>query len=188
MKRTIITVAAVVLLVGATEGWASLVPVNSNSIVQEDIEYYMQTDKSVYDLGEDVDILYRVSNLTEDDVEFIFTYGPIDNTCDWMVDKDQLRIWDNLGRPATAVMTSFNVSPSESFEYTHTWNMTYKNGDDILPGSNNVTGVLGYWISHERYVPVSVSIEVIPEPGSFVLLCGGAGLLRVLTRTRGSSR
>ena len=28
--------------------------VNSNSIVQDDIEYYMQTDKSVYDLGEDV--------------------------------------------------------------------------------------------------------------------------------------
>jgi len=34
--------------------------VNSNSITQNNIEYYMQTDKSVYDLGENVEMLYRV--------------------------------------------------------------------------------------------------------------------------------
>ena len=148
----------------ALAGSAKATLVNSNTVVEDEIEYYVQTDKSVYHLGEDVEILYRGTNLSEDDVEFIFSYGPIDNTCDWMVDKDQLRIWDNLGRPATGVMTSFNLSPSGSFEYTHTWNMTYKNGDDILPGNYNVTGVLGYHPDHDRYVPVSVEITILSEP------------------------
>jgi len=161
MEKIIITIAAVILAMG---GMAVGSAVNSNSIVEDGIEYYMQADKAVYSLGENVQMLYRVTNLSEDEVEFIFTYGPLDNTCDWMVDKDELRIWDNLGRPGTAVMTSFNLSPSTSYEYTHTWNMTYKNGDDILPGNYNVTGVLGYHPDHERYVPVSVQIEIIPEP------------------------
>jgi len=142
-----------------TESWYG----NSNSVVKDGIEYYVQTDKSVYHLGEDVELLYRVSNLSEDDVEFIFSYGPLENTCDWMVDKDQLRMWDNLGRPSTDAFTSFSLSPSESFEYSHTWNMTDKNGDDILPGNYNVTGVLGYRETHDRYVPVSVQIEIIPS-------------------------
>lgn len=137
--------------------------IDSNSIIQEDIEYYIQTDKSVYDLGEDVDVLYRVTNLSDEDVEYKFTYGPIDNTCDWMVDKDELRIWDNLGRGATTVLTSFNLGPSEFYEYTHTWNMTYKNGDNIFPGNHNVTGVLGYPPDHERYVPVSVPITITTD-------------------------
>ena len=37
-------------------------PVNSNSIIKDNIEYYIQTDKSVYKLGEKVEMLYRVTN------------------------------------------------------------------------------------------------------------------------------
>ncbi len=36
--------------------------VNSNSIVKGDIEYYLQTDKAVYEAGETVQKLYRVTN------------------------------------------------------------------------------------------------------------------------------
>jgi hypothetical protein len=50
--------------------------VNSNSIIQDDIEYYIQTDKSVYNLGEDVEMLYRVTNLRSEDVEFYFPNSP----------------------------------------------------------------------------------------------------------------
>ena len=163
---------------------ASIVPakatlVNSNSVVIDNIEYYMQTNKSVYDLGESVEMLYRVTNLRDDDAVFIFSYGPLENTCDWMVDQDELRIWDNLDRPVTFVGTSFSLNPSESYEYTHTWDMTYKNGDNILPGNYTITGVLGYPSNHERYVPVSIQIEIIPEPATLLLL--GAGLVILLT-------
>jgi hypothetical protein len=42
-------------------------PVNWNAIEVNDIEYYIQTDKSVYELGEDVDFLYRVTNLRDEE-------------------------------------------------------------------------------------------------------------------------
>jgi len=158
---------------------AKAILVDSNSIIRDGIEYYIQTDKAVYDLGESVEMLYRVTNLRDDDVDFIFTYGPLDNTCDWLVDKDELRIWDNLDRPVTTVFTSFKLNPSESYEYSHTWDMTYKNGDDILPGNYTITGVLGYPSSHERYVPVSVQTEIIPEPATILFLGLGVLLLKM---------
>ncbi|MBW8041183.1 MAG: hypothetical protein FVQ85_14430 [Planctomycetes bacterium] len=139
---------------------------NSYSIVKDKIEYYMQTDKAAYDVHENVQMLYRVTNVGKKDVEFIFTYGPIDNTCDWMVDKDEIRIWDNLVRPVTWYGTSFNLGPSQSYEYMYMWYMTDKNGVNISTGNYAVTGVLGYPSSHERYVPVSVSIDIIQEPGT----------------------
>ena len=39
---------------------------NSNTIVDDGIEYYVQTDKSVYELGEHTEILYRITNLTNE--------------------------------------------------------------------------------------------------------------------------
>ena len=38
-------------------------------MVKNGIEYYMQTDKSVYEPGEDVEIMYVVTNLTETPTE-----------------------------------------------------------------------------------------------------------------------
>ena len=159
---------------------AKAVLVDSNSIIEDGIEYYIQTDKAVYDLGGNVEILYRVTNLRDDNAHFTFSYGPLDNTCDWMVDQDELRIWDNLDRPVIFVGTSFTLHPSESYEYTHTWDMTYRNGDNILPGNYTITGVLGYPSSHERYIPVSVQIEIIPEPATILLF--GLGVVLVKAR------
>jgi hypothetical protein len=43
--------------------------VDSNSIVEDGIEYYIQTDKAVYDLGGNVEILYRVTNVSTDPID-----------------------------------------------------------------------------------------------------------------------
>jgi hypothetical protein len=51
------------VIVLSCAGMAGATLVNSNSIVQDDIEYYIQTNKAVYDLGENVEMLYRVTNL-----------------------------------------------------------------------------------------------------------------------------
>ncbi|MHC4642200.1 MAG: right-handed parallel beta-helix repeat-containing protein [Planctomycetota bacterium] len=153
---------SLILLVTTTAHTVTTAEVpNANSVVQDDIEYYIQTDKAVYDVGENVEMLYRVTNVGEEYVDFIFTYGPIDNTCDWMVDKEGLRIWDNLGRGIYFVFTSFNLGPSQSYEYTHTWDMTDNDGDYVSLGNYTVTGALGYYPGHERIVPVSVPIEII---------------------------
>lgn len=152
--------------------------VNSNSIIKDNIEYYVQTDKSVYNLGENVEILYRVTNLGSENVTFLFNVGPVDDRCDFMVDRDGERIWDNLGRPVTFAATSFPLAPSESRDFTWLWDMTDLNDNQVVPGNYDVTGVLDYPPSHERYVPVSVRIEIIPEPASLLLL--GMGFLSLL--------
>ncbi len=136
---------------------------DSNSIIRGNIEYYMQTDKSVYNLGENVQMLYRVTNLGDASVMFFFAVGPVNDRCDFMVDKDGERIWDNLNRPSFDAETSFTLRPLGSRSFTWSWDMTDLSGSQILHGNYDVTGVLDYYPSHERYVPVLVQIEVIPK-------------------------
>jgi len=190
MKRAIIVIAAVVAGAGAREARAVTVPVSSNSVVEDGIEYYMQTDKSVYDLGEDVEMLYRVTNLREEDTVFWFSHGPEYRQCDFIVEKDGETIWDTTHWPVTWAMTEFVLEPLESKEYIQLWDMTYNEGwkrgdprgNEVTPGNYDITGVLSYSPSFERYVPVTVQIQVIPEPATFGLI--GIGLASLLTRRR----
>lgn len=142
---------------------ASANSVNSNSIVKNNIEYYLQTDKAVYEKGEIVQILYRVTNLGSEAVTFRFTCGPVTDRCDFMVEKDGRRIWDNLGRPATLALTSLTLDPSASNSFTILWDMTDANDNQIASGDYEVTAVLSsLYLSDDKYVPVSVTITINP--------------------------
>jgi len=66
MKRVVC--AGIVTL--ALAGCAKANLVDSNSIVQDGIKYYLQTDKAVYSLGENVEILYRITNLRDEEWRF----------------------------------------------------------------------------------------------------------------------
>jgi uncharacterized protein YsxB (DUF464 family) len=87
--------------------------VNSNAIVVDGIEYYTQTDKAVYDLGENVEILYRVSNLGIEDITFEFTYQ---QQCSFEVWDAETRIWwwPREGSPGGSF---FTLQPVEFKEY-----------------------------------------------------------------------
>ncbi len=137
--------------------------VNSNSTVKDGIEYYVQTDKAVYEAGETVQILYRVTNLGSEAVTFRFTCGPVTDRCDFMVEKGGQRIWDNLGRPATLALTSFTLDPSGSNSFTIIWDMTDANDNQIVAGGYEVTAALSsLYLSDDKYVPVSVTITITP--------------------------
>ena len=101
-KKTIITI----LIVLCTAAISEATLVNSNSIVQDGIEYYIQTDKAVYDLGENVEILYRVTNLSDEAVMFVFAYQ---QQCFFEIWDDETRIWGwpKLVNPAFSDFTDY---------------------------------------------------------------------------------
>jgi hypothetical protein len=162
--------------------------VDSNSVIRDGVAYYMATDKAVYDLGDEVDMLYRVTNLTDASVAVGTVYGDEE---DWytfrVIMEDGSQVWEYFHFTGVTDRTAYHLGPYQSGQFLTSWNMMNDNGtpglpnDDfpISPGPYNVIGELNL-LNGER-VPVSVSITVIPEPGSSVLFAVGlAGL--ILTR------
>ena len=162
--------AMLVGLVLSMAGIADTAP-DSNSIIKDNIEYYIHTDKSVYDLGEEVEILYRVTNLTDVSVNLgTLLPDPPDNY-DLRIMQGNAQVWWYPYTAITAVIRDFILQPLETKEFQTTWDMMNDNGtpfqeyDDffVTPGSYNVVGEVALSFGYER-VPVSVSIEIIPEP------------------------
>lgn len=157
---------------GGREAKATL---NSNSIIKDNIEYYMQTDKAVYDLGENVEMLYRVTNLGSENITFNF-----DDQVQYcfLVKDNGNTIWDTpkAGFPGGSI---FVLQPNNFKEYSKDWNMLNNQGSSIRPGTYYVTGSLHpvFLIQEDKYAPVSVQVEIIPEPATLGLVgLGLAGL------------
>ena len=64
--------------------------VNSNSIIKDNIEYYIQTDKKEYKLGEIVEVPYKVTNLGSEEVTLNTYQSPEFNI---LIQKDGETIW-----------------------------------------------------------------------------------------------
>jgi hypothetical protein len=192
MKKAIITIGLVSLILGIAP-FAMATP-DSNSIVKDNIEYYMQINKSVYDLGESVEMLYRVTNVGEEIAIFDFPLAEIEQ-CLFTVENEEVRIW---GRRVdfSRVVSRFVLDPGEFKAYTKIWNMTNDNGtespkDDwlISPGTYSVVGRLnltGETYSGDETTRVAVPITVIPEPATFLLF--GTGLLSLFARNKSKNK
>lgn len=169
-KETFKKTLATIVLAGALGcGLASKVEAtsttDSNSIIQDGIEYYMQTDKSVYSLGQDVEILYRVTNLDGNSVDL----AEVINCWFWghliITDIDDTEIWEyhRVVPPCGYIM--LHLEPYESKECQKTWEMTNDNGtferDDDFPIGPGVYNIMGELEAPGGRVPVSVSINVV---------------------------
>ncbi|MHC4132358.1 MAG: PEP-CTERM sorting domain-containing protein [Planctomycetota bacterium] len=182
MKTTII-IASVILGI-STISKANLV--NSNSIIQDGVEYYIQTDKAVYDLGvdEDVDIFYSVTNLTDQSISLGWVIVDPPAYYDFRVKQGTDQIWKYPYMSVVPTTIQFILDPWETKEFQTVWNMMNDNGtpwltdDDfhVNPGMYDVIGELD--LVHGERVPVSVSIEVVPEPSTIGLLGLGVFALR----------
>ncbi|MCP4348720.1 MAG: hypothetical protein GY795_24845 [Desulfobacterales bacterium] len=140
-----------------------------NSVVEKDgIEYYIQTDRSVYSMTDNVKILYRVKNKTDD----TRTFGTV-SVCDtykteFFIRKDSSDIWRSCWYIPPCGLTEFSLRPGEIWELERDWNMkndnaTYDPDDDssvTSGGTYTVTGELRLSGDAAGRVPVSVSFEV----------------------------
>lgn len=190
MKRAIIAIAAVLAWGGAREARAVLLPVNWNSKVEYGIEYYIETDKAVYDLGEPLQFLYKVTNVTDENVLIYCSQSSELNV--EIRNSEGNTIWllflGWLQRSA-----GVRLAPGESRTLAgYSWDMTrYYDGypvepwDYLEPGNYHVVGIIynqGWNLYHQgNFVSteIAVDIMIIPEPATFAFLVGGVGLLRL---------
>lgn len=167
-------------------GGAKATLVDANSTIEDGIEYYIQTDKFVYDLGENVEMLYRVTNLRDKDVAIGCSRSGEFNL--W-VQKDGETIW-SLWHWFKWFSPGVELSAGESQEIQHIWDM----GDDydnmVEPRIYNVVGVMynepWNYYNHGSYIPteVGVPITIIPEPSSVALFIFGLPLLRYFNKKK----
>jgi hypothetical protein len=162
--------------------------VNSNSMVDLGIEYYIQTDKAVYDLGENVEMLFRVTNLRDEEVSITCSQLPEYNL--W-VQRDEESIWErSLGGYPT--VPEVELLPGEYEELGHSWDMKDNDGVLVEPGLYTVVGLMynSIW-NYDNYgdpfkSEVGVQITIIPEPGSLGFFVGVLSFLGYYNRKRKS--
>jgi hypothetical protein len=179
MKHPIIISALVLIALVAFPGQAGATLVNSNSIIEDNIEYYMQTDKSVYNLGETVDMFYSATNLGPENITIGWVAADPLAHYKFAVMQGDARIWRYNYLATVFAFEPFKLGPYQSRSFQTTWNLMHNNGtpwnlnDDfpVSPGSYSAVGELNLvpFFTCKR-VPVSVSIQVVPEPATVFLL------------------
>ena len=172
--------ASIVILASVVPAKATLV--NSNSIVQDDIEYYIQTDKAIYDLGENVGMLYRVTNWRDEEWRIVGFFPIFDVIAEEKDGENFNEIWnwswDKIHPMGPMV---FTLGPQESAELNEIWPQIDLNGSveiedhtQVPPGLYRISGVC-----HPTDLSIPVDITIIPEPCSLVLFVGGLLIVKI---------
>ena len=172
----------VILMLGVllSCGGLAQAAVNSNSKILDGIEYYVQTDKSAYELGESVEMLYKITNLNDHSITVGASVAPPWN---FSVEKDGVKVWQavNIWLPMAVF---FTLAPDESIEFPgnqpFAWNM-HDNSDTMVGiGNYDVSG----WLGNRAVSNISVPIEIIPEPSSISLILFSLPFFRAFIRRK----
>jgi len=176
------------MVILALAGSAKATLVDSNSIVRDGIEYYIQTNKSVYDLGEDVEMMYRVTNL-KDETWSVTVFIPV------MVIFVEEREGENFNviwpcEQYTIAIYPFHLGPNASADISVIWPQIDTKGtgefieDDtqVSPGIYRISGSFHSCSALDSRV--AVDITIIPEPCSLILFVVGLPIVNYINRRR----
>ena len=174
--RFISTLAIVLLLVSVSK--AELV---TNSIVVDGIEYFIQADKDTYSLGENVDVLFKVTNLGNEVLRIDTSYPIMDIIIYEKVGDVFNEIWNwswDQIYPHGPVI--FELDPDEFVELNGIWpqidlndSLNPQDHTQVPPGPFRVSGYL-----NPTDTDVAIDVNIIPEPATIFLLCLGGMFMR----------
>ena len=139
-----------------------------------DLEYSLETDKTIYQLDETVYATHTITNPLDVPVDVEFTQEPGFNL--WVMQGDT-EIWAAYRAFAQVIWTR-TFAPGEILKFDYTWDMTDNDGDVILPGEYELVGVI-YGAGRN----VSTNITIVPEP-AMVGLMGMAGMYLAFFQNR----
>jgi hypothetical protein len=160
----------------------------STSMVVDDIEYYIQANDSVYDLGEDVEMFFSVTNLGSETLSFGTSYPIIDIIISEKTGEVYNEIWnwswDEFFHTGPVL---FKLEPGAPVELNGTWSQINLNNSgsviDHTQVSAGIYEVSGYFNPTET--SVAMDITIVPEPCSILLLgLGVYGIRRIRSAHR----
>jgi len=155
-------------------GGADLLPLPGDPVA---LEYFIETDRTVYHPGEVVHVVHRVINPTDKDYTFRAPHDPV---YDLWIRNNGERIW-SYNRVFLPRVFYVTISPGEVIEHRYDWDMTDDDGNMIGSGHYDVLGVI--WGDRN----VSRTITVVPEPTGLFLLVACL-LFRIGRRGRQSGK
>lgn len=133
---------------------------NSYSKVVNGLKFYVQTDKSEYTAGQEVKMIYKITNMTTQPITYTLPQSPVWN---FWVKKDDAIVWQSV-EMAAAVMTKLTIKPGETKTFPENtpviWNMQDKNGAAIGSDKYEVIASLQGAQGKFDFSKVSVTITV----------------------------
>jgi hypothetical protein len=161
--------------------------VNWNSIEVNDIEYYMQTDKVIYSLGEEVNFLYRVTNLKDEEWRIDGFFPILDVVAEEIDGQNFNEIWNwswDQFHPMGPMV--FTLGPGESAELDDIWPQIDLNGSvdpvdhtQVPPGLYRIAGVC-----YPTDISIPVDITIVPEPSTLIIFIAGLSVLITTKRAK----
>ena len=163
--------------------------ITSNSMIIDDIEYYIQTDNSIYDLGQDVEILHRITNLGEEEWSITTLVPLMRIIVEEKVGEDFNPIWPWDWNIYPTRLVDFILQPDESAEISAVWPQIDQKGtgdisDDVQvsPGIYRLCGIFNSYSWPPIDDDIILSITIVPEPAKICLVA--AGLVGIILRRK----
>ena len=135
-----------------------------------ELVYSIETDKQVYQLGEQVHITYRALNEGEVNIRLEFLYTP-------GFGFEVLRDGEEVSAPSLLFPGRYLrvLAPGESYAIEWTWGMNDSDGNPLAPGKYDIVGIAHggpspVVVGAQYPGPPATSITIVPEPGMLALV------------------